>query len=163
MAIQNTNNQLISRSEISELMAKVKNDLSFGVKIRGSEINRNDVIRVWTTSEENIFGLIATSSSRFESTVNYIEIQSFKQKPYLKLSLISKFSDKTNPDIESRITLLNENFFELADEVDSDLKNNFVDQYLQSKPDPVMTKYNFEKYSYNKNQFEWLKPDLYQD
>ena len=85
MAIQNTNNQLISRSEISELMAKVKNDLSFGVKIRGSEINRNDVIRVWTTSEENIFGLIATSSSRFESTVNYIEIQSFKQKPYLKL------------------------------------------------------------------------------
>ena len=55
MAIQNTNNQLISRSEISELMAKVKNDLSFGVKIRGSEINRNDVIRVWTTSEENIF------------------------------------------------------------------------------------------------------------
>ena len=99
----------------------------------------------------------------YKRQVNYIEIQSFKQKPYLKLSLISKFSDKTNPDIESRITLLNENFFELADDVDINSKNNFVDQYLHSKPDPEMTKYNFEKYSYNKNQFEWLKPDLYQD
>lgn len=162
MDLQSSNNKTISKPDISLLMSKVKEDLSAGVKIFGNEINHNDVIRVWTSSEENIFGLIATSSNRFNSSVNYIEIQSFKQKPYLKLSLIDKSGNQDVPQIESRITLLNENFFELAKKVDESLGKEFIRQYLDSKPDPKLTKFNFEKYAYNKSQYEWLSPELYQ-
>ncbi len=162
MDLQSSNNKTISKPDISLLMSKVKEDLSAGVKIFGNEINHNDVIRVWTSSDENIFGLIATSSNRFNNSVNYIEIQSFKQKPYLKLSLINKSTDQDIPQIDSGITLLNENFFELAENVDEDLSKEFIEQYLRSKPDSKLTKFNFEKYAYNKNQYEWLKPELYQ-
>ncbi|HRN85711.1 MAG TPA: hypothetical protein PKU78_03825 [Candidatus Dojkabacteria bacterium] len=162
MDLQSSNNKIISKPDISLLMSKVKEDLSAGVKIFGNEINHNDVIRVWTSYEDNIFGLIATSSNRYNSSVNYIEIQSFKQKPYLKLSLINKSTDNDIPQIDSRITLLNENFFELAENVDENLSKEFIEQYLRSKPDPKLTKFNFEKYAYNKKQYEWLKPELYQ-
>lgn len=161
MDIQKINNSIIPQPQISRLMLKVKEDLSYGVKILGNEINQNDVIRVWTTCEENIFGLIATSSSRFKSSVSYIEIQSFKIKPFIKLSIINKFSDNFSNGVESRIALLNDNFFELNEPVGSSLQINFIKQYLESKPDPKLTKSNFEKYAYNKNQYEWLRPELY--
>jgi hypothetical protein len=163
MNLQTTKSNEISKPRISELMAKVKDDLSFGVKIFGSEINHNDVIRVWTVSRDNVFGLIATSSSRFNSNVNFIEIQSFRLKPYLKLSLINKSTDSEEKEIESRFVMLNDNFFELNDPVDNNLSEKFIQQYISSKPNVELTKSNFEKYFYNKSQFEWLKPELYID
>lgn len=157
MDIQVTNSKLVPKSEISELMQKVKHDLSFGVKIRGNESNRNDVIRVWTSSESEVFGLIATSSSRFNGSINFIEIQSFQQKPYIKLSLINKSRTMESDEIEVKFTLLNENFFELTEKVEEKLIDGFIKQYLLSKPDSELTKINFEKYYYNRSQYEWLQ------
>lgn len=144
----------LSNERISELVQKVRLDLAEGVKVFGTEANRIDTIRVWTKSENEVFGVVTTSGNRFESSLNLLKIQSFRIKPYLKLTIL--LGDGKNIKHTAKIVKLNDNFFELEDDVQEEAANNFIQEYLQSRADRDLTKFNFEKYAYNRKQYEWI-------
>lgn len=152
-------NMLIPEERLSMLISKIISDLEYGVKIIGNQLNKTDTIRVWTSSQENIFGIVATSSNRFETKMNILEIQSFRKKPYIKLTIFIGDSDSVGSS--SKFQILNDNFMEVDTEIEKAQGENFVQEYLASKPDILLTKSSFEKYAYNKNQYLWLKPELY--
>ncbi len=139
---------------ISELVRKVRKDLNHGVKVFGNEANRSDTIRVWTKSNIEIFGIVTTSGNRFESTLNLLEIQSFNTKPYFKLTVFLGDSEKVKHT--AKIVKLNDNFLEQDGQVSQTEAQNFMKEYLQSKPDFELTKTNFEKYAYNPKQYKWI-------
>ncbi len=155
-----TSNTILSGSSLSILVSKITSDLEYGVKIIGNQLNKTDTIRVWTSSQENIFGVVATSGNRFETKMNILEIQSFRKKPYLKLTIFIGYSDLIGSS--SKIHALNENFMETDAVVEKVQSDGFIQDYLASKPDIVLTKSSFEKYAYHKSQSKWLKPELYQ-
>lgn len=154
-----TTNTFITDSRLSFLVKKVITDLEYGVKIIGNQLNKTDTIRVWTSSPENIFGVVATSSNRFKTKMNILEIQSFRKKPYLKLTIFIGESDILGSS--SKLHVLNDNFMETDTEVEKAQFEDFIQDYLASNPDINLTKSSFEKYAYNKNQYKWLKPELY--
>ncbi len=157
-AIQTSNHKL-SFPKAGLILEKVGSDLAFGVKIFGNESNKFDTIRVWTASPQDVFGIIATSSNRYSTQMNILEIQSFQHKPHIKLTVfISPVEDIPS---SFKLYLLNDNFMELPEAVKKEEGENFISDYLRSKPDIQLTKVNFEKYFYNKNQYRWLKPELY--
>lgn len=152
-----TANNTLDKS-ISTLVLKVNQDLQYGVKIFGNEINHTDIIRVWTKSESNIFGVIASSGNRFDTNLNLLEIQSFKVKPYLKLSIL--LGDEQNIKHSAKVTKLNDNFLEMDDITNTKDAKLFIEDYLKSIPDKELTKINFEKYAYNPSQYEWINSSL---
>ncbi len=158
MSLTTTNTQ-ISEGRLSNLVSKIITDLEYGVKIIGNQLNKTDTIRVWTSSQENVFGVVATSGNRFETQMNILEIQSFRKKPYIKLTIFLGQSDLIGSS--SKLQILNENFMETEAKVETAQGDEFVQEYLDSKPDINLTKTSFEKYAYNKSQYRWLKPELY--
>jgi len=154
-----TTSPQISESRLSTLVSKIISDLEYGVKIIGNQLNKTDTIRVWTSSQENIYGVVATSSNRFETKMNILEIQSFRKKPYLKLTIFIGASDLLGSS--SKLHVLNDNFMETDTEVEKAQFEDYIQDYFASNPDINLTKSSFEKYAYNKNQYKWLKPELY--
>lgn len=155
-----TSQHQITSNELSALVTKIKADLQYGVKVFGNELNRNDVIRVWTTTQQNMFGVIATSGNRYDTTLNLLEIQSFKGPECYKLTVLNSNTPSVSQKV--RIVKLNDNFLELSEEVTKQQCDLFIQEYLASKPDIHATKDNFLKYAYNKKQYQWLKPELYE-
>ncbi|KXK27459.1 MAG: hypothetical protein TR69_WS6001000336 [candidate division WS6 bacterium OLB20] len=61
----------------SVFLEKVGQDLSFGVRIKGSRDTGKDVVRVWTDTQSWQFSLMGLIDDEQVITVERVEIQSF--------------------------------------------------------------------------------------
>jgi hypothetical protein len=133
------------------VMSKVLLDLAHGIKVLGNYNSMNDVIRVWTNGSGYEFLIVATSSKRFGSDFNSIEIQSFSPTLRLKVSFCS-YGDEIR---DLNIFEFNPNYLEIPCK-NNELISTFLGSYLTSEPDFELTKKQFFKETHRLGTYEFM-------
>ena len=148
---------LINKEQYEVLQKKIESDISHGFKVLGNYSNQIDTIRVVTTYNQKAFLVIVASSKRFKKkSTNLIEIQSFEGKGGYKLSMA--LSDNNTFIMKPRFTKLGINFTSSTETPSNSEKDDFIKNYLNSKPSRHLTKDKLEQHTYNEKDYEWVNP-----
>ncbi|MDD3647705.1 MAG: hypothetical protein PHS44_04365 [Candidatus Dojkabacteria bacterium] len=140
-----------------KLICKIKTDLQQGTKILGNFSNQNDSIRVWTRYKNIEFGIVATSSRRFQSSLDLIEIQAFLPgKEALRMTILNN-----KGEVEISLKRLEKNFTPASkSETRKAYLTEFLDSYLNSEIDKDLNMKYFERSFRNPSQYKHLDPGL---
>ncbi|MBU0976495.1 MAG: hypothetical protein ABIE03_02030 [Patescibacteria group bacterium] len=147
----------LQKSVSDKLIAKIKSDLQQGVKILGNYSSQSDSIRVWTSFNNTEFGVVATSSRRFKTTFDLIEIQAFLTgKQALKMTILHK-----NGKTEIDLTKLGKNYLPIENTAPNEKEIlNFLENYMHSAVDKNLGKRYFERSFRNPERYRWLDSEL---